>query len=158
VVVDIQPIWLYLDTRTLMAQFGDERLRFFQPMRSLLAAKVVVGGGSDHMQKIGALRAVNPYHPFLGMWIALTRQARWYEGQLHPEQALSREQALRLYTINNAFLIFRENELGSLEAGKLADFAVLDTDILSCPVDAIRQTKVLRTYVGGKLVYSKGTM
>ena len=66
VVVDIQPAWLYLDTRTLAAQFGYDRLRYFQPLHSLFAAGVIAGGGSDHMQKIGSLRSINPYNPFLG--------------------------------------------------------------------------------------------
>ena len=155
IVVDVQPAWLYLDARTLTAQFGNDRLRYFQPLRSLLAARAVVGGGSDHMQKIGARRAVNPYDPFLGMWIALTRKAKWYEGRLHPEEALNRQQALRFYTVNNAYLMFREDQVGSLEAGKLADFIVVDTDILTCPVDAIKETQVLQTYVDGKLVYPR---
>ena len=103
VMVDVQPAWLYLDTRTLVAQFGTERLRYFQPLRSLFEAGAVAGGGSDHMQKIGSLRAVNPYHPFLGMWVTLTRKAKWYEGALHPEEILSREQAIRL-TIKSASL------------------------------------------------------
>ena len=62
------------------------------------------------MQKIGSLRAVNPYNPFLGMWITIARKARWFEGVLHPEEALSREQALRFYTINNAYLMFLEDQ------------------------------------------------
>ncbi len=155
VVVDIQPAWLYLDTRTLAAQFGDERLRYFQPLRSLFAAGVVVGGGSDHMQKIGSFRSVNPYNPFLGMQTAITRRAKWYEGQLHPEEALSREQAIRFYTINNAHLMFLEDQTGSLEPGKLADLVVLDRDLLTCPEDTIKDTQCLRTYVGGKLVYER---
>jgi predicted amidohydrolase YtcJ len=153
VVVDIQPAWLYLDTRTLMAQFGNERLRYFQPLRSLFAAGVIAGGGSDHMQKIGSFRAVNPYNPFLGMETTITRRAKWYKGALHPEEALSREQALRFYTINNAHLLFLEDQIGSLEAGKLADLIVVDTDLLTCPVERIKETKVLRTYVGGKQVH-----
>ena len=67
--VDMQPAWLYLDTRTLVKQFGYDRLRWFQPLHSLFAAGAIAGGGSDHMQKIGSLRAINPYNPFLGMWI-----------------------------------------------------------------------------------------
>ena len=63
--VDLQPAWLYLDARTLVAQFGKERLKYFIPLRSLLSAGVMAGGGSDHMQKIGSLRSVNPYNPFL---------------------------------------------------------------------------------------------
>ncbi len=153
VVADIQPAWLYLDGNTLTKQFGLERLEFFQPYRSLSDAGVVVGGGSDHMQKIGSLRSVNPYNPFLGMWITLTRIPRGAERALHEEQKISRQQALRLYTINNAFLSFEEKEKGSIEAGKLADLIVIDRDLLECPTDAVRDTRVLRTYVGGKLVY-----
>src|SRR5207248_5415434 len=99
VVVDIQPAWLYLDARTLTAQFGYDRLRYFQPLRSLFAAGVTVGGGSDHMQKVGSFRSINPYNPFLGMQTAVTRRARWYDGPLHQEEALNREQAVSLYTI-----------------------------------------------------------
>ena len=153
VMLDIQPAWLHLDTRTLVKQFGYDRLRYFQPLRSLFKAGAVAGGGSDHMQKVGSLRAINPYNPFLGMATAVTRKARWFEGRLHPEEALTREQALRFYTVNNARLLFAEERTGSLEPGKLADLAVLDTDILKCPEEKIAGTRVLRTYVGGRLVH-----
>jgi predicted amidohydrolase YtcJ len=155
VVVDIQPAWLYLDTKTLTDQFGYDRLRYFQPLKSLFAAGVIAGGGSDHMQKIGSFRSVNPYNPFLGMQTAITRRARWYDGQLHPEEALTREQAIRFYTINNAHLMFLEDKTGSLEEGKLADLVVLDRDLLTCPEDTIKDTQCLRTYLGGKLVYER---
>jgi predicted amidohydrolase YtcJ len=153
VVADIQPAWLYLDARTLSAQFGNERLRYFQPLKSIFEQKVIAGGGSDHMQKIGSLRSINPYNPFLGMWVTITRQARWFEGQLHPEEALSREQAIRFYTMNNAYIVFLDDQIGSLEAGKLADLIVLDRDLLTCPIDDIRDTKVLTTYLSGKKVH-----
>ena len=107
------------------------------------------------MQKIGALRGINPYHPFLGMWVATTRHAKDFDSALHPEEALTCEQAIRFYTANNAWLLFREKDTGSLEAGKLADFIVLDTDLLTCAADAIPRTQVLRTYLGGKLVYAR---
>jgi predicted amidohydrolase YtcJ len=153
--VDIQPAWLYLDTRTLVAQFGTERLRYFQPLRSLFEAGVTAGGGSDHMQKVGSLRSINPYNPFLGMWVTIARRAKGYEDSLHPEQALTREQAIRFYTINNARLLFLEDKVGSLEAGKLADFIILDRDILTCAEDEIREIQVLATYLGGKLVFER---
>jgi predicted amidohydrolase YtcJ len=153
VMLDVQPAWLYLDSRTLLKQFGSERLRWFQPLRSLFGAGVNVGGGSDHMQKIGSMRSINPYNPFLGIATAVTRRGRGLEDALHPEEALSREQALRFHTINNAMLLFKEDSIGSLETGKLADLVVLDTDLLTCPEEKIAATHVLRTYVGGKLVF-----
>jgi predicted amidohydrolase YtcJ len=155
VMLGIQPAWLYLDTRTLVKQFGYDRLRYFQPLRSIIAAGGVAGGGSDHMQKIGSTRSNNPYNPFLGMATAVTRQARWYNGRLHPEEALSREQAIRFYTVNNARILFLEDVIGSLEAGKFADLVVLDRDLLTCPEDQIASTQVLRTYFNGKLVAVK---
>ena len=89
------------------------------------------------------------------MWVAITRQAKNYEGRLHPEEALTREQAIRFYTINNAKLLFLEDQVGSLEVGKLADFAVLDRDLLTCPEDAIREARVLSTYLNGKPVFEQ---
>lgn len=155
VAVDVQPAWLLLDTATLVGQFGVDRLRYFQPLRSLFAAGVTVGGGSDHMQKIGSLRSVNPYNPFLGMATAITRRARNYEGPLHPEEALSREQAVRLYTSSNARLLFLEERIGSLEPGKQADFVVIDRDILTCPEGEIAGTRALSTYLDGRRVFER---
>jgi predicted amidohydrolase YtcJ len=155
IVLDLQPDWLWLDGATLRKQFGEERTTYFQPYKSLFDSGVMVGGGSDHMQKIGSLRSINPYNPFLGMWITLTRQPRWTDQPLHPEQRISREQAIRLYTINNAYLTFEEKEKGSLEKGKLADLIVLDRDILTCPVDDVRKIQVEQTYLGGRVVFKK---
>ena len=155
VVLDIQPAWLYLDARTLVGQFGYDRLRYFHPLRSIFEAGGMVGGGSDHMQKIGDLRAINFYNPFLAMWTTITRQAKWYEGRLHPEEALTRRQAIEFYTRNNAFLLFWEKEIGSIEAGKRADFVVVDRDLLTCPIDDLRTTRVLETWVEGRKVYQR---
>ncbi len=153
IVADLQPAWLELDGATLRKQFGDPRLRFFQPYRSLFEKNVIVGGGSDHMQKIGSFRSINPYNPFLGMWIALKRQPRWTSDPVHPEERITREQAIRLYTANNAFLMFDEKNRGSLEPGKLADLIALDKDILTCPLDDVKEIKVEFTLLGGKEVY-----
>ncbi len=151
----IQPAWLYLDTRTLAKHFGYERLRYFQPLRSIFEAGGIAAGGSDHMQKIGSLHSINPYDPFLAIWVTVTRRAKWYDGQLHPEETLSRQQAIRFYTINCARALFQDKFVGSLEKDKLADFIVVDNDLLTCPADAIRNTQVLRTYLNGKLVYKR---
>jgi predicted amidohydrolase YtcJ len=153
VVLDIQPAWLWLDGKTLLDHFGDDRLRYFQALRTIFVAGAIAGGGSDHMQRIGSFRSVNPYNPFLGMWIATTRTPRGLDKPLHPDEAITREQALRFYTTNNAYLLFLEKATGTLEPGKLADFAILDTDLLTCEPNEMRETKVQATYLGGKRVY-----
>ena len=80
---------------------------------------------------------------------------RQVEDRLHPEESLTREQAIRFYTINNAQILGSDDKLGSLEPRKLADLIVLDTDLMTCPEEQIATTHVLRTYVGGKLVHQR---
>lgn len=157
IVPDIQPIWLYLDARTLVQHFGYDRLRHFQPLRSLVAAGGIAGGGSDHMQKIGDLRAINSYNPFWGMWITVSRGARWLDRPLHPEEALTRADAIRFYTRNNAHLLFWEQEIGAIEPGKRADFIIVDRDPLECPLDDLKDTKVLQTWIEGRLVHGQAS-
>ena len=149
-VVDMQPAWLYLDGATLLAHFGEERMKWFQPYRTLLDSGVAIGGGSDHMLKIEPERSINRYCPFLGMWTMLTRQPRWTDAVLTPEQKITREEAIRFYTIDSAYIIRSDERKGSLEPGKLADFIILDRDILRVPVDEIREIKVLETWLGGR--------
>jgi predicted amidohydrolase YtcJ len=149
----MQPIWLRMDGRTLTGHFGNERMARFQPLRALFDQKVMVGGGSDHMQKIGSFRAVNPYNPWLGMWTAITRKARNLDAPVHPENAITREEAIRLYTTNNAYVLKLETQTGSIEKGKLADLILVDRDPLTCPMDDLTETKVLKTWLGGKVVF-----
>ena len=92
----MQPIWFHLDGATLLKQFGNERMSRFQPLRALFDAKMPVGGGSDHMQKIGSLRSINPYNPWLGMWIAVARRCRHLDTPLHPEGGLTREEVKKV--------------------------------------------------------------
>src|SRR5262249_23713322 len=102
-----------------------------------------------------SLRSINPYNPFLAMWVAITRRASGFEGQLHPEEALTRAQAIRFYTINNARLLFLEDRTGSLEENKQADFVIVDRDLLTCPEDEIKDTRALATYLDGKRVFQQ---
>lgn len=71
-----------------------------------------------------------------------------------PDEAITREEALRMYTINNAYASFEESIKGSIEPGKLADLVMLSDDLLDCPVDRIRDIQSELTIVGGKIVYS----
>src|SRR5258706_5914783 len=102
---------------------------------------------------MGSLPSINPYNPLRTIQTEISRSARWYDAQLHPEEAISREQAIRFYTINNAYLLFRESETGSLEKGKRADLIILDRDLLTCPENEISQAQVLQTYLDGQLIY-----
>jgi predicted amidohydrolase YtcJ len=151
VCADIQPAWLYKDGATQLDLLGPDRMRWFQPYKTWLEY-TTIGGGSDHMIRLDPLDSTNPWDPWLGMWVAVTRKTE--RGVVHqPDEALNREQMIRLYTINNAYLHHEEKEKGSLEVGKLGDLILIDRDVLTCPPDDIRQTRVLLTLVGGKVVH-----
>jgi predicted amidohydrolase YtcJ len=156
VYADMQPAWFYKDTDLLNRVLGPERIRTFHPYRSLIEAGIIVNGGSDHMVKLDSYTSINPYNPFLGMWTVITRETE-RGTQFVPEQAINRERALRMYTINNALASFEEDQKGSLESGKYADLAVLSLDYLTCPVDSIKDIQVVMTMVDGKIVYNTGT-
>ena len=153
VCADVQPAWLWKDGTTLQRVLGDKRMRWFQPYRTWLDY-TVIGGGSDHMLGSDPLTSINPWSPWLGMWVALTRRTE-RDGVLEPGERLTRAQALRLYTVANAYLNHEEKTKGSLEAGKLADLIIVDRDFLTCPVDEVKDTRVLLTVVGGKVVFER---
>ena len=155
VYADMQPAWFYKDADAMKYVLGEERIRTFHPYRSLLAAGVMVNGGSDHMVKWDANTSINPYNPFLAMWTMVTRTTE--RGTvIVPDETITREQALRMYTINNAYATAEESMKGSIEPGKLADITVLSDDLLTCPVDQIKNIRSELTIVGGKIVYSSG--
>jgi len=123
-------------------------------LRSYLDAGVIVAGGSDHMVGYDKNNAVNPYNPFLGMWIAVARKT--IRGNvLHPDERLTREEALKMYTISAAYLQFAEKSRGSIETAKLADMVVIDRDYLTCDEDRIKDIEPVMTIVGGKIAYRR---
>jgi predicted amidohydrolase YtcJ len=155
VLFDCQPQWFHFDGPALAPVFGPERTRWFLPLRSMLDAGIVVAGGSDHMIKYDARKSINAYHPFYAMWMAVTR--RMADGSvLNPAERITREEALRMWTINGAHLTFEEHDKGTIEAGKLADFAILDRDFLTVHEDQIREIEPVATFVGGREVYRAG--
>jgi predicted amidohydrolase YtcJ len=153
VCADVQPAWFYKDGTTLLRVLGDKRVRWFQPYKSWMDY-TTIGGGSDHMIRLDSYEATNPWNPWLAIWVTLARTTERGD-TINPEERLTREQSIRLYTINNAFLHHEEDRKGSLEAGKLGDLILVDRDVLTCPVDAVRETKVLLTVLGGKVVYER---
>jgi len=155
VYANMQPAWFYKDADAMEYILGEKRIQSFHPYRSLFNAGVVVNGGSDHMVKWDANTSINPYNPFLAMWTVITRTTE--RGTvIMPSEAISREEALKMYTINNAYASFEESLKGSVEPGKLADLTILSDDLLTCPVDQIKNIESELTLLGGKIVYSSG--
>ena len=107
------------------------------------------------MVKWDANTSINPYNPFLAIWTMVTHTTE--RGTvIMPSEAISREQALKIYTINNAYASFEESLKGSIEPGKLADIVVLTDDLLTCSLDQIKNIRSELTIVGGNIVYSSG--
>jgi predicted amidohydrolase YtcJ len=128
-------------------RLGTERLRGAYAWRSLLATGVIIPNGSDF--------PVEMVNPLLSFHAAISRQDAddFPVGGWYPEQKMTREEALRSMTIWPAKAAFQEQILGSLTAGKLADFVMLDQDIMRVAPELVLQTRVLQTWVGGTRVY-----
>jgi hypothetical protein len=152
VCVDTQPAWYYKDADALATALGEDRLRAFIGLREWLRSGVRVALDTDHMFGLDPDRSLNPYNPFLTMYVAVTRRT---EGGnvIGPEQAVSRAEALRMMTLDAAFLSFDEKKKGSIEVGKLGDLAVLSDDFMACPAERIKDIRVLATVIGGEVVY-----
>lgn len=129
-------------------KYGAERVRWSYPAKSYIENGIIEGAGSDVF--------VTPISPWWGIWSAVVRRELHSGEILAPEERITVEQALTLYTRNGAYVGFEEHEKGSLEPGKLADFIVVDRNVLSVPSDELKDVQVLKTYVGGSLVYEKG--
>jgi hypothetical protein len=153
VYANVQAAWFYKDADAMVSILGNRRVESFHPNRTMTDAGVMINGGSDHMVKWDANASINPYNPFLGMWAMISRKTE-RGSVVNPSEAVTREEALKIYTINNAYASFEESLKGSIEPGKLADLAVLTDDYLSCPEDEIKDIEALITIVGGEIVYS----
>ena len=152
VLVDTQPAWYYKDADALAAGLGRERLAHFIGLRTLRQAGVDVAINTDHMFGLDRDEALNPFNPFLTMYAATTRRTQ--SGAIvSGDEAVSREEALRMMTSAAARFSFDEKTRGSIEVGKLADFVVLDADLLTCPPERLRAIRPEMTVIGGGVAY-----
>jgi predicted amidohydrolase YtcJ len=135
---------LYLAGPSLVRYWGKERAALTTPVGMYLAAGLPVSSGTD--------APVVPYPPLWTMYHFISRDTIT-AGVLGPEQRIGRADAIKLATINNAWLTFEETEKGSIEPGKLADLIVLSEDPLTCPEPRLRDAEILMTMVGGKVVF-----
>ncbi|MFK7846002.1 MAG: amidohydrolase [Rhodothermales bacterium] len=148
VIASMQPYHAIDDGRWAERVIGPERIKTTYAFKSLLDAGTHVAFGSDWF--------VAPPTPLEGIYAAVTRRTLddinpqgWV-----PQQKITVEQALRAYTMGAAYASFEEDIKGSLEAGKLADFVVIDQNLLEIPSEKIRDARVLKTVVGGAPVFS----
>ncbi|HTS69228.1 MAG TPA: amidohydrolase, partial [Terriglobia bacterium] len=148
IIASMQPYHAIDDGRWVEKRLGRERARWSYAWRSMIDAGAPLAFGSDW--------PVAPLSPILGIYAAVTRatlDGKHPEGWF-PEQRITVEEALRAYTQGSAFAAFQENDKGSIAPGKLGDVVVLSNDIFTIPPARIKDSHVVVTIVGGKVVYS----
>jgi predicted amidohydrolase YtcJ len=152
--VDTQPYLYYKDSDAMAEVYGKSWADRFIGLGDWIRAGIHTAINSDHMIGLEPDHAMNSYNPFLAMYIAVSRKNQ--NGTTYnAEQRISRIAALRAMTSDAAYMDFEEKKIGSIEPGKLADFAVLDKDYLLCPEEEIRAIKVLMTMIDGRVVYER---
>ncbi len=137
---------LYLAGPSLVRYWGRERAALTTPVRMYLDAGLPVSSGTD--------APVVPYPPLWTLYHFVTRDTI-AGGVLGPDQRITRQEALRIATMGNAWLMQEEADKGSIESGKLADLVVLSDDPLTAPEPRLRDATVLLTMVGGKIVHDR---
>ena len=138
--------YVYKEGHLLQERLGAARADDIVPLRRLLDAGVHVSFATDNVP-------ISLWHP---VWQAVARESLYTGETIAPRQRLTREEALRCATAEGAWLSFEEDDKGTIEPGKLADFAVLSDDPLACPEAALRDITAVLTVVGGRIVYEAG--
>ena len=144
---DIQPPFTATDASMVRPLLGAKRERHTYRWKTMLRLNIPLAGGSDS--------PVERMDPLWGIYCAVTRKdgSGLPADGWHPDEKLTVDEAVRLYTACGAYFSFEENEKGRIAPGMLADFAVLDRDPYTCAPDSIRDIKVIETILGGKSVY-----
>ena len=152
IIASMQPLHATEDMNFAVDRMGAERLTRAYIWSDLIDLGVHVPTGTDY--------SVSPYNPFYTLHAAITRQDRDNNppGGWIPEQAMTREEALRAATIESAYTMFAEDIMGSIEVGKLADFVVIPVDYMTVPAEDIWKIKPDQTVIGGEVVYAKPGM
>jgi predicted amidohydrolase YtcJ len=147
VIPSMQPSHAIGDLHFAGSRLGMDRLKEGYRWADFIKAGSIISGGSDAPVEQG--------NPMIEFYAAVARKdLKGYSGPgWHPEQAVSRETALKMFTIWAAYAAFEEDSRGTLEVGKLADMTVLSADIMKIPVEQIPTTHALKTIVGGEVVY-----
>lgn len=145
----MQPTHATSDKTMAEDRVGKDRILGAYAWRKVIDSGSIIVGGSD-----APVEMVNPYH---GLYAGVTRQSRDGQppGGWYPAEAMTREEVLKTFTIWAAYGLFEENIKGSLEAGKLADFVVIDRDYFKCPANEIKDIQALTTVLGGEVVYQR---
>ena len=148
VIASMQPTHATSDMYWAEDRLGPERIQGAYAWRKLLDTGARLAFGSDF--------PVEGVAPLLGFHASVARQdlKNWPEGGWYPGERLTREEALKAFTLDAAYAAFQERQIGSLEVGKRADFVVLSADIMSIPAEEIPATRVLSTWLDGKRVYA----
>ena len=152
-IAEVQPYHLIDDMRWMDERIG-ARTRNAYAFRRLKEAGALLSFGTDWP---GTNASYYPINPLLGIYAAVTRRTLKGEPLIgwHPEQRISVEEAIRAYTINNAYAAFEETLKGSIKDGRVADLVVLDRDIVTILPDEIKDTRVDFTIFGGKILYDR---
>jgi predicted amidohydrolase YtcJ len=147
VIASIQSTHVTSDMRWAESRLGPDRMAGAWLAKTFLNAGVAITNGSDF--------PVEEPDPLRGFYAAVTRQDAFGNpsGGFLPKEKLTRDEALRSWTLGGAYAAFEEKDKGTLEPGKLADFVVLSKDILSVAPTEILKARVLMTVVGGQIVY-----
>ena len=154
VLVDTQPAWHYKDGDALANALGADRLAHFIGLKTLRQAGVDVAINTDHMFGLDSNDALNPFNPLLTIYSATTRRTE--SGRvLGPDEAVTRQEALRMMTSAAARFSFDEKHRGSIEAGKLGDFVILDDHFLTVPADRLRTMHADVTVIGGRVAFER---